>query len=722
MNNTGKIKLALKWIFMMAALAVMLFVPGSTKTAEAATTTITVRFADSAGKTVYTSLQKKVADGTTIVLPSVPGNNRLSGSGWKVDANTAVDDSVFFAAGSRVKIAEKDWNGYLKKNVLTFYGTSLCTVTFYNNSGTSSLSSVAVVEGTYVTLPDINSTKYINKGWTTAKGSTSVKYKIDSSLKITKNTKLYIIRYAKMTVTFLNSNGSGNSAMKALNMEVAKGSKVKLPVVPSVAGYQNLGWSTKKNATRSEYSAGKTVTVRKNVTFYAVRKRLPYTVKFSNNNGTSTAQVYAKLTQYTAKNATITLPSVPKAAGYKNLGWTNVKGGSTAIYKAGSKVKITKSTTFYAVRKKSKYYTLTFYMGDGTTSSAYQALNKKVEEGTYFTLPAVPSRKGYVSLGWKTSQNGTRIYKAGGKYKATKNLKLYASQEKSATVYLYKSNGKLWKSVTMGKGNYLRLPTAANASGYTFMGWSKSRRSGSSANPDYEAGELLKVNGNTRLYAVVFNRTREKNIAAGEMARLDRQRRYSQVIFVGDSRTARMASTLEKQLGSSALQGVSFVAAEGEGLSWFMSEGYSQLLKKIRTGSRPTAIIFNMGVNDLDSSANYINYIKQIAPTLKAKNCKLFYMSVNPVNSQMRQLMGRAVRKEQDIRAFNSAIKSGLSGTCTYFDTYSILMKRGYSTDDSKTGTDSGTDDGLHYTTKTYKRIYYYCISMLNGNSSSFTW
>ena len=164
MNNTGKIKLALKWIFMMAALAVMLFVPGSTKTAEAATTTITVRFADSAGKTVYTSLQKKVADGTTIVLPSVPGNNRLSGSGWKVDANTAVDDSVFFAAGSRVKIAEKDWNGYLKKNVLTFYGTSLCTVTFYNNSGTSSLSSVAVVEGTYVTLPDINSTKYINKG------------------------------------------------------------------------------------------------------------------------------------------------------------------------------------------------------------------------------------------------------------------------------------------------------------------------------------------------------------------------------------------------------------------------------------------------------------------------------------------------------------------------------------------------------------------------------
>ena len=62
--------------------------------------------------------------------------------------------------------------------------------------------------------------------------------------------------------------------------------------------------------------------------------------------------------------------------------------------------------TLYAVRRKSKYYTVNFYLGNGSTNSAYKKLQKKVEEGTYYTLPAVPSRSGYVNLGWSTAKNG----------------------------------------------------------------------------------------------------------------------------------------------------------------------------------------------------------------------------------------------------------------------------------------------------------------------------
>ena len=33
--------------------------------------------------------------------------------------------------------------------------------------------------------------------------------------------------------------------------------------------------------------------------------------------------------------------------------------------------------TLYAVRRKSKYYTVNFYLGNGSTNSAYKKLQKK---------------------------------------------------------------------------------------------------------------------------------------------------------------------------------------------------------------------------------------------------------------------------------------------------------------------------------------------------------
>ena len=116
----------------------------------------------------------------------------------------------------------------------------------------------------------------------------------------------------------------------------------------------------------------------------------------------------------------------------------------------------------------------------------------------------------------------------------------------SVKVNLRKANGTVWKTVTLGKGGYLKLPSVSNATGYTFMGWSKTRRTGSSTDPDYEAGELLRINKNTNLYATVFNRALEKDISSDEMAHPAIGMMYSKVIFVGDSRTAGIQATLKK--------------------------------------------------------------------------------------------------------------------------------------------------------------------------------
>ena len=199
---------------------------------------------------------------------------------------------------------------------------------------------------------------------------------------------------------------------------------------------------------------------------------------------------------------------------------------------------------------------------------------------------------------------------------------------------------------------------------------------------------------------------------------LIRRSMYSKVIFVGDSRTAGIQATLNKQMSSSVTNGVSFVANPGKGLSWFRDTGYAQLIEEIdkTEGSKPIAVIFNLGVNDLGNAGNYVSYMTSIASTLKSKNCKLFYMSVNPVNSTMITKTGRGARTEAQVREFNSKIRSGLSLDYKYIDMYSVLMKKGYGTNARYDGVDDG-DDGLHYTTKTFKRIYYYCITYLNTGS-----
>lgn len=268
--------------------------------------------------------------------------------------------------------------------------------------------------------------------------------------------------------------------------------------------------------------------------------KMVYTVKFNNNSGTSKSKTYTALTRNVTLNTTIKLPSVPKAVGYQNLGWTTQKGSTKVVYKAGASVKVTRDMNLYAVRRKSRYYTVSFYLGNGSSNSTYQKLQKKVEEGTYYTLPTVPSRSGYVNLGWSTTVNGktSTAKKVGTKIKISGNIKYYAVQMQSVSVNLCKANGSVWKTVTLGKGGYLKLPSASNATGYTFMGWSKTRRTGSATSPDYEAGELVKISKTTTLYATVFNRTMEKDISSANMSKPAIGMKYSKVIFVGDSRTA----------------------------------------------------------------------------------------------------------------------------------------------------------------------------------------
>lgn len=689
---------------------------------------VVIRFADNTGKSYYEDLEIETKVGETIQIPGVPEFEDAEGSGWKLDLE-APDDGILIEGGEPLTLSmEEDLIEYIVDGVLTLYaveGKDMCLVTFYNNSGTAVFNGgqMKIAKGDTISLPDFPNSKYVNFGWTLTRGSSTVQYKIGEKFTVSKNVSLYMVRYAVskvMSVTFLNPSGSTNAALKALNTNVLKNNKLKLPAVPAASGYTNLGWSTKKNDTKAVYLAGQSIKITKNLKLYAVRKKLPtYTVAFNNNSGTSTSKTYSKLNQKVAKNTYIILPELPKAAGYQNVGWTTTLKGTKPVYKAGTKIKVTKNMKFYTVRTKSKYYTVTFYLGNGSTNTAYKALQKKkIEEDTMITLPSIPDRAGYLNLGWSLSKNATVPgMREGQKYNVTKNLSFYAVQRKSVSLVLHYNNGTVYRTLSVSQGDSFVLPSVSNKAGYTFMGWSESPNQ--TVAPKYEAGESIKIMKATDLYAVVFNRALEPEVTADTLSQPD-LRKYEKVIFVGDSRTNRMALTLNQQFDSSLTQGITFISREGEGYSWLKSQGYTALLSAVGEGStsilsKKTAVIFNLGVNDLWNTANYVNYMNSLASELKEKGCVLFYMSVNPVNSKMITASGHSTRAEADVRKFNDSIRLNLctGGKYTYIDTYKMLMESGFGTNSGR-GVDSNTDDGLHYTTKTYKRIYNYCLSEIN--------
>lgn len=446
------------------------------------------------------------------------------------------------------------------------------------------------------------------------------------------------------------------------------------------------------------------------------------TVRFKSNNGKET---YKMLQVKVAVGKKIVLPELPDVLGYENLGWSTKKKATKATYAAGKKLTVSKNLNLYSVRKRVGTVSANFYTNAGKAESDFTKLNTVLTKGTYVTLPEPPAQSGYKAVGWATTKGAaTATKKVGQKVRLTKSTKFYAVYNQVSTVTLCKNDGTAYKKVQVVTGKTYKLPSVRNASGYTFMGWDTIKRKQTS--PKYEAGQTITVKKDIKLYAVVFNRAREEDITTEALLDCDRwrwgngttNRGYNRVIFVGDSRTAYMENTLRRQFGgdSNVLWGIDFVCMPGMGLTWLKSDGAELLLDKIQENYsvyKPTAVIFNLGVNDLTSSASYISYLMELSETLKAKNCKLFFMSVNPVSSATRAYIGEKARKEESVRSFNATVCAGLADTYSYIDTYSYLMETGFGFDSGEFGIDTGKDDGLHYTTKTYKRIFRYCLDYL---------
>ena len=424
-------------------------------------------------------------------------------------------------------------------------------------------------------------------------------------------------------------------------------------------------------------------------------------VIFADAKGVTSAEYYQKLSRTVEKGSVIELPKVNRN-GYKAV-WVTKNDGHEYKYSAGEKVAIENDIKFCL--NLYKEYTVRFYTANG--KNEYKSLRKTVTAGSSIRMPSGNSSENYSFQGWATKAGGSVSKKRGATVKVKSNLKFYAVQQKISTsgVRLYKNDGTYWKTIKNTDGR-TTFPIVDLKNGDMVLGWSKTKGKSTLSNADCRSGARV-PSKRGRYYMVVFRKSMDKAPSV-----ITQPTKYDRVYCVGDSRTV----DTKLALGASVPSNVEIIAKGRQGLDWFKSTAYRQLLHSVssRPQSEKKAVIINLGVNDLKNVNAYIPYMRRVSEKLEKYNCKMYYLSVNPINSEMVKRAGAGRRTEEEIATFNRVIYqklcTGKNKSFTYINSCTNLQMKGWISNRYN----SGRYDGLHYSNETYLRIFDYCMRYLN--------
>ena len=240
-----------------------------------------------------------------------------------------------------------------------------------------------------------------------------------------------------------------------------------------------------------------------------------------------------------------------------------------------------------------------------------------------------------------------------GRSKESRSSAVVQKSRRTSNVKLYKCDGSYWKTIKNTNGRAV-FPAVDSKTSNMVLGWSKTRGKHTLSASDYKAGARI-PSKNGKYYMVLFKASMDRAPSV-----ITRPTKFNKVYMVGDSRTVDTKRALKSSIPSN------------------------------------------------------VTYMRKVSAALKKYNCKMYYLSVNPVNSTMIKARRKKFRSEASIAAFNKVIYeqlcSGKNRSFTYINTCTRLQKYGWSSNRHN----AGIHDGLHYSNQTYLRIFNYCMKYLN--------
>ena len=158
------------------------------------------------------------------------------------------------------------------------------------------------------------------------------------------------------------------------------------------------------------------------------------------------------------------------------------------------------------------------------------------------------------------------------------------------------------------------------------------------------------------------------------------------LIYMGDSRIVGMMSSITNK-------SITYIAQSGAGYSWLVDSAIPELANKIE-GKK--FIVLAFGVNDLGNAANYLTKYQELKDTYP--NVNIYIMSINPVD-ESKEAENRYTVTNESIENFNETMKNSFGEN--YIDVYAQIKDN------------FETEDGVHYTTETYKKIHEIVINYI---------
>ena len=398
--------------------------------------------------------------------------------------------------------------------------------------------------------------------------------------------------------------------------------------------------------------------------------------------------------------------------------WEGKMDGKVIREAEGSIIKITGKANFSLIR--TYKCTITYRQQSG---DAYKSLKKVVPATTLYKLPELENYDDLKFLGWSREKGSSeKIFEAGKKIRAADNITYYAVYQKRKVrddlIYLYFSNGTLYQ--TLERTASVRFPSPDLGSGKTLIGWDTKKNK--TCNPLYV--EDAKIPTSSSVYYMVISERKKEPAFSASM--LKSPRRYERIYLMGDSRLA----FAKRQFGTTPKK-VTFVASAGSGYRWLIGLdptrrggawlrilGYLKDRKAAGILKGRSAVISEFGVNDLENIDRYILFYKRIAAVLKKYRCDLYVMSVNPFHRGRCEYWlkttggGINTRTMPKIMAFNKKLRSGAGSAYTYIDTFSYLLKTGWSSMDPETR----KGDGLHYSVYTGAKMVNFAITAADNH------
>ena len=177
----------------------------------------------------------------------------------------------------------------------------------------------------------------------------------------------------------------------------------------------------------------------------------------------------------------------------------------------------------------------------------------------------------------------------------------------------------------------------------------------------------------------------------------------SKIIIVGDSRMEFIKNDKEIVLPFN----LEFVAKSGMRIDWLKKTAIPQVKKILENKDYKYYIVVNMGVNDLNSdlkgkeiAEDYFEVYSKLAN--EYFDAKIYLMSVNPIiEKKLNKIEPGNKRTNKKIKLFNQTIQKELKASDAenlyYCNAYNNLKFE--------------TNDGLHYTQNTNKKIINYIIN-----------